>query len=137
MPRRGRPPRWPTLLLATSCGLIAANIYVIQPINASRRLSSSAGGPIPILLALAVAALSTDAVVFLGAALPIGIGSVTVQVLVPYAAHRAPNAARGRVAGSVMNGLMLGIMHGRAWRASAGPGLFPDRAGRNPYGDQP
>ena len=43
----GIPP-WLTLLLATSCGLIAANIYLAQPligpISASLGLSPGAGG---------------------------------------------------------------------------------------------
>jgi MFS family permease len=45
--------------------------------------------------------------------LAIGIGSVAVQVLVPYAAHMAPEAQRGRVVGNVMSGLLLGIMLAR------------------------
>lgn len=145
----GIPP-WLTLLLATSCGLIAANIYLAQPligpISASLGLSPGAGGLIPTMaqlgygaglllvaplgdlienrrlvlsilcvaiLAFAGAALSTHAAAFLGAALLIGLGSVAVQVLVPYAAHLAPDATRGRVVGNVMSGLMLGIMLAR------------------------
>ena len=64
-------------------------------------------------LALLAAALSTQALPFLLAALFIGLGSVAVQVLVPYAAHLAPEAMRGRVVGNVMSGLMLGIMLAR------------------------
>ena len=64
-------------------------------------------------LALAAAALATTAPVFLLAALCIGLGSVAVQVLVPYAAHLAPEAKRGRVVGNVTSGLMLGIMLAR------------------------
>ena len=143
-------PAWLTLLLATSCGLIAANIYLSQPvtgpISASLGLSPSAAGLIPMMtqlgygaglllivplgdlienrrlilwalclavLALVGAALSTSAAPFLVASLLIGLGSVAVQVLVPYAAHLAPDATRGRVVGNVMSGLMLGIMLGR------------------------
>ena len=40
-------------------------------------------------------------------------GSVTVQVLVPYAGHLAPEQIRGRVIGNIMTGLMLGIMLAR------------------------
>lgn len=61
-------------------------------------------------LGLLGAALSPHALPFLVAALFIGLGSVAVQVLVPYAAHMAPEASRGRVVGNVMSGLMLGIM---------------------------
>ncbi|HWK47711.1 MAG TPA: MFS transporter [Stellaceae bacterium] len=64
-------------------------------------------------LALLGAGLSTHPLPFLAAALFIGLGSVAVQVLVPYAAHMAPAAVRGRVVGNVMSGLMLGIMLAR------------------------
>ncbi|RWO65224.1 MAG: MFS transporter [Mesorhizobium sp.] len=59
------------------------------------------------------AAAAPHAPPFLAAALLIGIGSVAVQVLVPYAAHMAPEPIRGRVVGNVMSGLMLGIMLAR------------------------
>jgi predicted MFS family arabinose efflux permease len=64
-------------------------------------------------LALLGAGLSTHPLPFLLSALGIGIGTVAVQVLVPYAVHLAPEAVRGRVLGNVMSGLMLGIMLAR------------------------
>jgi len=64
-------------------------------------------------MALVVAALSHHAATFLAAAFVIGLGSVAVQVLVPLAAHLAPQAQRGRAVGEVMSGLMLGIMLAR------------------------
>lgn len=64
-------------------------------------------------LALFGAALCNQPLPFLFAALLIGVGSVAVQILVPYAAHLAPEAARGRVLGNVTTGLMLGIMLAR------------------------
>ncbi len=143
-------PAWLTLLIATACGLIAANIYYAQPlvgpISASLGLAPQAAGLIvtmtqigygaglllvvPLgdlfenrslvvaivcvaIVALLGAALSTHAAPFLLAALVIGVGSVAVQVLVPYAAHLAPDAMRGRVVGNVMSGLMFGIMLAR------------------------
>jgi predicted MFS family arabinose efflux permease len=66
-----------------------------------------------VILSLLSAALSEDSWMFLGSSLLIGLGSVAVQVLVPYAAHLAPEAIRGRVVGNVMAGLMLGIMLAR------------------------
>ena len=65
------------------------------------------------VLALGAAALAGSAVVFLLAALLIGLGSVGVQMLVPLAAHLAPAATRGRVVGTVMSGLLLGILLAR------------------------
>jgi predicted MFS family arabinose efflux permease len=64
-------------------------------------------------LALAGAGFAPSAAAFLASALLIGLTSVSVQVLVPYAAHMAPEAQRGRVVGNVMSGLMLGIMLAR------------------------
>src|SRR5882724_7785081 len=64
-------------------------------------------------LALLGAAFSVHPVQFLVSALLIGLGSVAVQILIPYAAHLAPEATRGRVVGNVTTGLMLGIMLAR------------------------
>ena len=64
-------------------------------------------------LALLGAALSSHPLPFLVSAWFIGLGTVAVQVLVPYAAHMAPESVRGRVVGNVMSGLMLGIMLAR------------------------
>ncbi|QND54301.1 MFS transporter [Phyllobacterium sp. 628] len=141
---------WLTLLLATACGLIAANLYYGQPlagpISAELGMSPAAAGLIVTLTqigyglglllivplgdlfenrrliltvilaaaaALLVAGLVTHPAPFLAAALFIGLGSVAVQILVPYAAHMAPEHARGQVVGNVISGLMLGIMLAR------------------------
>jgi len=66
-----------------------------------------------VTIALLGAAGSTHPFPFLTSMLCVGLCSVAVQVLVPYAAHLAPEAIRGRVVGSVMSGLMLGIMLAR------------------------
>ena len=66
-----------------------------------------------VTLALLGAGLSMHPLPFFASALGIGLASVAVQVLVPYAAHLAPEAIRGRVVGNVMSGLMLGIMLAR------------------------
>ena len=64
-------------------------------------------------LALTGAALSTQPLPFFVAVLAIGLVSTAAQVLVPYAAHLAPEAQRGRVVGNVMSGLLTGIMLAR------------------------
>ncbi|WP_315138570.1 MFS transporter [Achromobacter marplatensis] len=144
------PPSWLTFLLASACGLIAANVYYAQPligmISSDLGLSPRAAGLIVTLtqlgyaaglvlivpladlienrrlavgmigvgvVALAGAAMATHVQTFLIASLLIGFGSVSVQILVPYAAHLAPEAIRGRTVGNVMSGLMLGIMLAR------------------------
>ncbi|HDS1734701.1 MULTISPECIES: MFS transporter [Pseudomonas] len=50
---------------------------------------------------------------FLGYALLIGFSSVSVQMLIPLAAHLAPEQQRGRVVGNIMGGLLLGILLAR------------------------
>ena len=64
-------------------------------------------------VALACAAFAPSAAVFLACAAVIGLGSVAVQILIPLAAHLAPDATRGRVVGTVSSGLMIGIMLAR------------------------
>jgi predicted MFS family arabinose efflux permease len=50
---------------------------------------------------------------FLAVSLLIGFSSVSVQILIPLAANLAPEATRGRVVGSIMGGLLLGILLAR------------------------
>ena len=64
-------------------------------------------------LALGLAAIATSAPAFLAAMGAVGLASVAVQILVPLAAHLAPEAIRGRVVGLVSSGLMIGIMAAR------------------------
>ncbi|WP_118134760.1 MFS transporter [Oceanicella sp. SM1341] len=70
------------------------------------------------VLALGIAssvgvALSQSAGPFLFFCLALGLGSVSVQMLVPLTAHLASEEARGREVGKVMSGLLLGIMLAR------------------------
>ncbi len=63
--------------------------------------------------ALAGAAFFSNGVVFLAASFLLGMASVSAQILVPFAAHLAPEAERGRAVGNVVSGLLLGIMLAR------------------------
>lgn len=67
---------------------------------------------------LAGVALSTSAGPFLAASFVVGLGSVGAQVLVPFAAHLAPEASRGRTIGNVMAGLLAGIMLARPFSST-------------------
>lgn len=143
-------PTWLTILLATACGIIAANLYYAQPliglISSSIGLSESSVGFIVTLtqigyvvgllfivplgdivenrrlivvsllltaVALTAAAMAKQPLLFLGASLFIGLGSVATQVLVPFASYLATETTRGRVVGNIMSGLLLGIMLSR------------------------
>jgi predicted MFS family arabinose efflux permease len=71
--------------------------------------------------ALAAAAWSSSAISFLPAVLLVGLGSVAVQILIPYASHLAPPETRGTLVGNVTSGLMVGVMLSRpasSWIAS-------------------
>jgi predicted MFS family arabinose efflux permease len=62
---------------------------------------------------LGLAFVATAPALFLLAALVFGIGSVVAQVAVPFAAHLARPEERGRKVGSVVSGLMTGILLAR------------------------
>jgi len=64
-------------------------------------------------VALLAAAFSNSAALFLSAAFCIGLGSVAAQVVVPFAAHLSKPETRGQTVGTVMSGLLLGIMLAR------------------------
>lgn len=62
---------------------------------------------------LMAAGLTTQPSVFLVVSLLIGVSSVAVQILIPLAAHLAPEQSRGRIVGTIMSGLLLGILLAR------------------------
>lgn len=62
---------------------------------------------------LFAAGLSEHANGFLLISLLIGFSSVSVQMLIPLAAHLAPEETRGQVVGNIMGGLLLGILLAR------------------------
>jgi predicted MFS family arabinose efflux permease len=66
-----------------------------------------------VVLGLLAIALSDSAVMFLAASFVVGVFSVATQILVPFASHLAPETSRGKVVGTVMSGLLGGIMLAR------------------------
>jgi predicted MFS family arabinose efflux permease len=97
----------------TQVGFGAGLVFIVPlgDLVENKRLILSAIGLAS--LALLGAGLASHPMTFLSAAFCIGLGSVAVQVLVPYVSHMAPEAIRGRVVGNVMSGVMLGIMLAR------------------------
>jgi predicted MFS family arabinose efflux permease len=73
---------------------------------------------VPAVLLLCVAGLFASALapnvgVLVGVATVVGLGSVAAQLLVPMAASLSSDHERGRVVGTVMSGLLLGILLAR------------------------
>jgi predicted MFS family arabinose efflux permease len=73
---------------------------------------------IPVLLAVTAAGLIGSALapaigLLIGTALILGAGSVAAQLLIPMAASLAGDERRGQVVGTVMSGLLLGILLAR------------------------
>jgi predicted MFS family arabinose efflux permease len=129
-----------TLILAAACGLAVANIYYAQPVlEALAHTFGVSQGSVTIVItvsqigyalglqvrrltpvmllvaavALAVAGAAPTVAVFMVAYLVVGMFSTVAQILVPFAAHLAPEESRGEVLGKVMSGLLLGILLAR------------------------
>lgn len=101
------------IVTLTQIGYVIGLIFIVPlcDLIENRRLVSSI--LVVVILSLIVAGLMHNALIFLITSLFIGLGSVATQILVPYAAHLAPEERRGQVVGNVMSGLLLGIMLAR------------------------
>ncbi len=103
-----------TVVTVTQLGY-AAGLAFLVPLGDrvdNRRFSCVA--LLAVAVALAVAAVSPVFPLFLVMSAIIGVTSVTVQILVPFAARLAPAHQRGRYVGQVMSGLLLGILLARS-----------------------
>ncbi|SFM16232.1 MFS transporter [Pelosinus propionicus] len=101
------------IVTLTQIGYVLGLLFIVplSDLIENRRLVVSALAVV--ICALIAAPLAHNALFFLIAAMFIGLGSVSAQILVPYAAHLATEEQRGQVVGNVMSGLLLGIMLAR------------------------
>ncbi len=107
-------PRAASLIMSCTQLGYAAGLLLLVPLGdivENRRLVvCTIAACMPPLL-LAGLARSGGEMLLAGAA--VGVTSVAVQMLVPLAAHMAPEQSRGRVVGTVMSGLLMGILLAR------------------------
>jgi len=101
------------VVTATQLGY-AAGLILLMPLGdllENRKLTSRT--MLGTAVAALLAAISPDFGAFLALSVLIGLTSVVAQILVPLAAHLAPEAERGQFVGRVMSGLLLGILLAR------------------------
>ena len=101
------------LVTVTQVGY-AAGLVLVVPLGdlaENRRLILSL--LLLLVVALLGAALASSTLLFLAASLGIGLSACAVQIIVPLAGHLAPEESRGRVVGTVVSGLLTGIMLSR------------------------
>lgn len=71
-------------------------------------------------LAVVATAISPTLIWLTTVSLMVGVTSVVAQVLIPFAASLSPAADRGRVVGTIMSGLLLGILLARTFSGLVG-----------------
>ncbi len=101
------------LVTVTQLGYAAGLVLVVPlgDIVENRRLILTMMAAL--VVALVAACTAPNVTVFFAASLGIGVASSAVQVIVPLAGHLTPDARRGRVVGTVVSGLLFGIMLSR------------------------
>jgi predicted MFS family arabinose efflux permease len=66
-----------------------------------------------VVVSLVVSAMAPSALVFVAASLLLGVTATGTQMIVPMAAHLTPERSRGQIVGTVMSGLLIGILLAR------------------------
>jgi predicted MFS family arabinose efflux permease len=66
-----------------------------------------------VIASLAISSFAPTASVFIAASLLLGITATATQMVLPVAAHLAPDHKRGQIVGTVMSGLLFGILLAR------------------------
>src|SRR6201999_670444 len=104
-------------LLVTAAQLgYAAGLLLVVPIGDITRRQPLLTGLLAVDTLALVASAAAPNLQLLGAlAVVIGVTSVVVQMLVPYAATLAPDGQRSRVIGTLMSGLLIGILLSRTF----------------------
>ncbi len=100
----------PTL---TQVGYAAGMLFIVPLGDSLERRRVIVTMSALVTLALVGVALAPTLPLLVLASFAVGATTVIPQLLVPFAAHLAPAAQRGRVVGTVMSGLLIGILLSR------------------------
>ena len=66
-----------------------------------------------VIVSLAISSAAPNISLFIAASLLLGVTATATQMLIPVAAHLAPEHKRGQIVGTVMSGLLFGILLAR------------------------
>jgi predicted MFS family arabinose efflux permease len=102
-----------TVVTLTQVGYVVGLVFLLPAGDLIENRTLVTRTLIATAVALLLAAVVPDFGLFLAVSVLVGLTSVVAQVLVPFAAHLAPEAERGRFVGQVMSGLLLGILLAR------------------------
>lgn len=103
------------LITITQLGYAAGLLFLVPVADIVRRRPLFTTLLIAVTIALAGSAAAPDIAVLGAFALIIGVTSVVVQMLVPYAATLAADHERTRVIGAMMGGILTGILLSRTF----------------------
>jgi predicted MFS family arabinose efflux permease len=103
------------LVTVTQLGYAAGLLFLVPVADIVRRRPLFTTLLVAVTIALAGSAIAPDIAVLGALALVIGVTSVVVQMLVPYAATLAADHERTRVIGAMMGGILTGILLSRTF----------------------
>ena len=101
------------LVTVTQVGYVLGLAFLVPIGDLRERRSLISGTLVVTAAALAVAAAAQSFVVFSAAILIVGVTAVMAQIIVPMSSALAAERERGRVVGTVMSGLLIGILAAR------------------------
>jgi predicted MFS family arabinose efflux permease len=103
------------LVTVTQLGYAAGLLFLVPVADIVRRRPLFTGLLAMVTVALVGSAIAPDIAVLGALALVVGVTSVVVQMLVPYAATLAADHERTRVIGAMMGGILTGILLSRTF----------------------
>ena len=98
---------------ATQLGYAAALLFVVPLGDGIDRKRLIVASTLLSCVILIIVPISPNLPFMLGASFALGFASVAPQLAIPYAAGLVPGAGRGKVIGTVMSGLLIGVLLSR------------------------